>query len=167
MADPDSTTAIPEHATPRVEDDIAIPHQELEDFFSTFPLSPSGLNLENYLETDFNDNEVQETSNLVAQLSALIQSSVNAGGFAASMVEESLEERFSQYEARGKMQLLERVLAADILLLGSQSPMFYHHAKRFSEMANKTTSELPIEGTSIFGRALQMTMNMASQSGIG
>ena len=167
MTGPSPTRTISEHTHFRAEDNIAIPQQEVEDFFSIFPLSPSVLNLETYLETDFNDNEVQETSSLLAQLSALIQTSVNAGGFASSIVEESLEERFSQYERQGKMQLLERVLAADILLLGSQSLMFYHHAKRFCEMASKTTNDIPIEGTSIFGRALQMTMNMASQSGIG
>ena len=172
MTDAGDANTIPEsaHATTLVAESIAIPQQELEDFFSTFPLSPSALNLNDYLEPDFNDNEVQETGTLLTQLSALIQTSVNAGGFAYNLIEESIEERFSQYERQGNIQLLERVMATDLLLFGSQSPTFYFHAKRFCEVTTKTTrgqSQQPSEGLSIFGCALKMVINMSNQSSTG
>ena len=125
-------------------------------------LSQSGLALwDNSLDIDFNDNDSQASGNLLAQLSALIQASVTAGGYSSATIEESLEERFLHHERQSNLQLLERVLGAELLLFGSQSLQFHLHARRFGDVAAKIAHSQPVGVVSSFARALNIFLNLA------
>ena len=125
-----------------------------------FPLFQSAL-IPDDMNLDFDDDEVQESQSLVAQLTVILQSSVHVGGFGQDTVGESLEGLFALYEGQRKVQLLERVLSADLLLFGSQSPLFSNHARRFcsAALAAPRDPNTPGREVSVFGQALLVAMN--------